>query len=78
MLTPSKQTIQGHIETLKSIWSSLSPSEEVAKIMLADALKGEELRGMHGSVQRKLLLLHTAQMEIENAIAMLINYQSLN
>jgi hypothetical protein len=46
--------------------------------MLADALKGKEVRGMHGEVQRKLLLLHTVQMEIEKAIAMLTKYQSLN
>ena len=78
MLTPSKQAIQSHIDTLHSILESLKPSEEVALSMLADALKGEELRGMHGSVQRKLLLLHTVQIEIEKAIAMLTSYQSLN
>ena len=78
MLIPREDIIQGYLETLQHLRQNLSPSDLVTKTMLADALRGEYSKGLHGEIQRKLMLLHVAQTQIEQAIETLLTYQKLN
>ncbi len=82
MLTPTKQAIENHIETLSSIWDSLASTEEIisreaTQIILADALEGKLVGGLHGKIQQELLLLHTARQQIEQVITTLLIYRTL-
>ena len=77
MITPSKQNIQQHIKTLQTIPQSLAPTGEVQQTMLDDALKNGIRSGIHGTIQRELLLLHTARRQIEQALTTLMNYRGV-
>ncbi len=77
MITPSKQNIQQHIKTLQTISQSLTPIGEVQQTMLDDALKNGIRSGIHGTIQRELLLLHTARRQIEQALTTLMNYRGV-
>jgi len=77
LITPSKQNIQQHIKTLQTISQSLTPIGEVQQTMLDDALKNGIRSGIHGTIQRELLLLHTARRQIEQALTTLMNYRGV-
>lgn len=77
MISPSKQTIQQYIGSLQIISQGLAPTGGVQQTMLDDALKNGIRSGVHGTIQRELLLLHTARRQIEQALTTLMNYRGI-
>ncbi len=61
MLTPSKQVIHCHIESLEKIRDCLIPTDKVTQVMLVDALGSRHYGGLHGTIQQELLLLSGAE-----------------
>ena len=61
MLTPSKQVVHYYIESLDEIRDSLIPTDKVAQAMLVDALENRLCSELHGTIQKKLLLLNTVK-----------------
>ena len=61
MLTPSKQVVYCYIESLEKIRDCLIPTDKVTQVMLVDALENRLCSELHGTIQKKLLLLNTVK-----------------